>query len=445
MSTFKVSYRSKKTKRRRSRHIEAPSADEARQIIAVEAKEIFALEFVPPSLASDSQKDYLRAFGDRRWNDSTLTKDQAHDLIDQFVARDAPTNWSFRDSYPATEDQFKKYHYFGGKLKPEFSKLTQGEMGRLIDRVRPRGGQDAPNPVSSRQAMVLRFFFEPAVTNRFMRMTKSDVKLLLEAFYEENPGARKVWDSWKKTQGIPENTYLVDPAKVEQNTYATLGESPLCLDCLNTFKTQKQLNAQWEQRRQQQEEEARIRHKEAINVSKRLPTVDLSKVPYKTWSVAARAFKTKYRKFDADLMIEPREEIDIFLEENSSEDGKNNYSLNITIFFHNYDGLAWEIGVGVGNEKRLEYCDHDSTINRVPTTLPFASDNYAFERKAYEDFLDLLLNPAPSQSEAARAPKNSPPDSSCSALKNEAAGVTTSESPPLPAADFSILSAKEAV
>jgi hypothetical protein len=103
-----------------------------------------------------------------------------------------------------------------------------------------------------------------------------------------------------------------------------------------------------------------------------------------------------------------------------------------------------QIGVGVGDEKTLEYCDHDSTINRVPTTLPFASDKYAFERKAYEDFLDLLLNPAPSQSEAAKAPKNNPPDSPCSALKNEPAGVTTSEPPPLPAADFSILGAKRA-
>ena len=191
--------------------------------------------------------------------------------------------------------------------------------------------------------MVLRFFFEPAVTNRFMPMTKGDVRLLFDAFYGQNPGARKVWDSWKKTQGIPESTYLVDPAKVEQNTYATLGESPLSLDCLNTFKTQKQLNVEWEQRRQRQEEEARIRHKEAISVSERLPSVDLSKVPYNTWSAAARAFKTKYGKFDADLMIEPKEQIDIFLEENSSEDEQDNHSLNITIFFHDYDGLAWHL------------------------------------------------------------------------------------------------------
>jgi hypothetical protein len=49
------------------------------------------------------------------------------------VAKDAPTNWSFRDSYPATEAQFEKYHYFGGQLKPEFSRLNQGEMDRLIE------------------------------------------------------------------------------------------------------------------------------------------------------------------------------------------------------------------------------------------------------------------------------------------------------------------------
>jgi hypothetical protein len=42
MSTFKVSYRSKETNRRRSKHIEAPSVDEARQLIALEAKEIFS-------------------------------------------------------------------------------------------------------------------------------------------------------------------------------------------------------------------------------------------------------------------------------------------------------------------------------------------------------------------------------------------------------------------
>jgi hypothetical protein len=81
---------------------------------------------VPPALASDSQRDYLRAFGDPRWNDSTLTKDQAHDLIGQFIAKDAPTNWSFRDSYPATEDQFEKYHYFGGK---PFSALKNEPAG----------------------------------------------------------------------------------------------------------------------------------------------------------------------------------------------------------------------------------------------------------------------------------------------------------------------------
>jgi hypothetical protein len=253
-----------------------------------------------------------------------------------------------------------------------------------------------------------------------------------------------VWDSWKKTHGIAENTYLVDPAEVEQNTYATLGESPLSLDCLNTFKTRKQLDAEWEQRRRQQEEKARIRHEEAINVSKRLPSVDLSKVPYKDWSAAARGLKTKYRKFGADLMIEPREEINIFLEENSSEDEKDNYSLNITIFFHDYDGLAWQIGVDVRHENTLEYCDDDSTISRVPTSLPFASDKYAFEGKAYEDFLDLLLNLAPSQPKTAEAPENNSPNSPRSASKNESAGVTTSEPPPLPAADFSILGTKRA-
>ena len=119
---------------------------------------------------------------------------------------------------------------------------------------------------------------------------------------------------------------------------------------------------------------------------------------------------------------------------------KDNYSLNITIFFHDYDGLAWEIGVDVGDEKTLEYCDHDSTISRVPTSLPFASDKYAFERKAYEDLLDLLLNPAPSQPKAAKSPENN--QISFSALKNDHAGATTPDPPPLPAADFSILGAK---
>jgi hypothetical protein len=134
--------------------------------------------------------------------------------------------------------------------------------------------------------MVPRFFFEPAVTKGFMAMTKGDVRLFLDAFYEENPGARKVWDSWKKTDGVPENTYLVNPATIEQNMYATLGESRLSLDCLNTFKTKKQLNAEWEQQRQRQQEEARIRHEGAINLSKWLPSVDLSKVPYKTFSAS---------------------------------------------------------------------------------------------------------------------------------------------------------------
>jgi hypothetical protein len=443
MSTYKVCYRSKETKRRRSKHIEAASSDAARQLVALEATEIFSIEFVPPPLASDAQRDYLRAFGERRWNDATLTKDEAHDLIDQFVAKDAPTNWSFRDSYPATEDQFEKYHYFGGKLNPEISKLTQGEMGRLIDRVRPREGQDAPNPVSPRQAMCLRFFFEPAVADRFMRMTKKDVKLLFDAFYEENTGARKVWDSWKKAHGIPEHTYLVDPSRVEQNTYAKLGEPLLSLNCLQTFKTQKQLDAEWEQRRQKQQEEARIRHEEAVKVSKSLPSVDLSKVPYKTWSAAARAFKSKYKNFGAELFIEAREEIDVMLEENSAEDEKDNYSLIITVFFHDYDGLAWEIGVEVGDENTLEYCDHDATIGRVPRSLPFPSDRYAFERKAYEDFIDLLLSPATSEPKAVKAPQSTASDNPFSILKSRPVGISASEPPPLPPVDFRILGEKQ--
>ena len=442
MSTYKVSYRSRETNRRRSKRIEAPSADAARQLIAPEATDVFSIEFVPPPLASDAQRDYLRVFGDRRWNGATLTKDQAHDLIEEFVAKDAPTNWSFRDSYPATESQFEKYHYFGGKLKPEFSNLTQGEMGGLIDRVRPHEGQEAPNPVSPRQAMCLRFFFEPAVTDRFIRMTKKDVNLLFDAFYQENPGARRAWDSWKKANGIPEHTYLVDPCRVEQNAYATLGEPPLSLSCLQTFKTQKQLDAEWEERRQQREEKANIRHQEAINFSKSLPSVDLSKVPYKTWSATARAFKSKYKKFGADVVIESREEIDIFFEEDFSEDEKENYSLNITIFFQDYDGLAWHFGVGVGDENTLEYCNHDDTINRVPKSLPFTSDRYAFERKAYEDFLEFLLNPAPSEPKPAKAPQSNPSDNPFSALKNGPAGVSASEPPPLPPADFNILAEK---
>jgi hypothetical protein len=443
MSTFKVCYRSKGTNRRRSKQIEAPSADAARQLIALEATDIFSIEFVPPPLASGAQRDYLRAFGDRRWNDPTLTKDQAHDLIDEFVAKDAPTNWSFRDSYPATEVQFEKYHYFGGKLKPEFSKLTQGEMGRLIDRVRPREGEEAPNPVSPRQAMCLRFFFERAVTDRFIRMTKKDVKLLFDAFYQENPAARKMWDSWKKANGIAEHTYLVDPCRVEQNAYASLGEPPLSLNCLQTFKTQKQLDAEWEEQRRQQQEKANIRYQEAINFSKSLPSVDLSKVHYKTWSMAARAFKSKYKKFGANAVIESREEIDIFFEEDFSEDEKENYSLNITIFFQDYDGLAWHFGVGVGAENTLEYCNHDNTINRVPRTLPFASDQYTFERRAYEDFLELLLNPTTSEPKAVKAPQRNASDNSFSSFKSVPIGVSASEPLPLPPVDFSILGEKQ--
>jgi hypothetical protein len=231
----------------------------------------------------------------------------------------------------------------------------------------------------------------------------------------------------------------VDPSRVGQNTYATLGERPLSLNCLQTFKTRKQLDGEWEQRRQQQQEEARIRHEEAIKVSKHLPSVNLSKVPYKTWSAAARAFKSKYKNFDAELFIRAREEINVMLEENSAEDEKGNYSLIITVFFHDYDGLAWEIGVEVGDENTLEYCDLDATINRVPRSLPFASDRYAFERKAYQDFLDLLLNPAAAEPTAAKSPQSNPPGIPFSSFKNAPVGLSPSEPPPLPRADFSIL------
>ena len=88
--------------------------------------------------------------------------------------------------------------------------------------------------------MVLRFFFEPAVTNRFMQLTKSDVTLLFDSFYMENPGARNVWDNWKNANGIPEATYLVAPATIPQNTYARLGKLPLSLNCLSAFKSRNQ-------------------------------------------------------------------------------------------------------------------------------------------------------------------------------------------------------------
>jgi hypothetical protein len=458
MSTYKVSYRSKETNRRRSKRIEAPSADAARQLIAPEATDVFSIEFVPPPLASDAQRDYLRAFGDRSWNDPALTSDQAHDLIEEFVAKDAPTNWSFRDSYPATEAQFEKYHYFGGKLNPDFARLTQGEMGRLTDRVRPREGQDAPNPVSPRQAMCLRFFFEPAVTDRFIRMSKKDVRLLLDAFYDENPGARKVWDSWKKAQGIPEYTYLVDPSRVGQNTYATLVEPPLSLNCLQTFKTQKQLDAEWEQRRRQQEQEAEIRHREAINCSKRLPSVDLSNVPYQTWSAAATAFKARYRKYDVDVSRDGSDrhnkQLTIELSGHASEDENDDHGLSIDVVFMlpGYVNGGWdcELSITVNDEKTMEYkCwqfrqeTEYNTLKKVPTCLPFSSNTHEIERKAYEDFLQLLLSPAASESKAAKALQSAALYEPIPDLKSEPVRVKPSEPPPLPPADFSILAEKD--
>jgi hypothetical protein len=91
---------------------------------------------------------------------------------------------------------------------------------------------------------------------------------------------------------------------------------------------------------------------------------------------------------------------------NDVYDEAGNYSLIITVFFHDYGGLAWEIGLEVSDENALEYCDHDATITRVPRSLPFASDRYTFERKAYEDFLELLLNPVATELTATEAPQS---------------------------------------
>jgi hypothetical protein len=418
----------------------------------------YSVEAVPPDLASEAQRDYLRAFADCRWNDPTLTKDQAHDLIDQFVAKDAPTNWTFRDSRPANEAQFKKYHYFGGKLKHEFSQLTQGEMGRLIDRVRPRDGQAAPNPVSPGQAMVLRFFFESAVTNRFMGMTKNDVMLLLQAFYEENPGVRKVWDSWKRQHGIPEHTYLVTPNRIQQNTYATLGQPPLSLNCLNTFKTQKQLDAEWEQQRQLRERQADIRHREAIHFAKNLPSVDLSNIPYKTWSAAATTFKAKYKKYNLDVYRDGSDrhnkQLTIELFGHSSEDEGDDHGLLIDVLFMlpGYVNGGWdcELSITVSNEKTLEYkCwqfraeTEYNTLKKVPRSLPFPSNAHALEGKLYEDLLHLLLNAAPAEPTPPKIAKANPPVNPFQpAVENASAHLSRPEPPELPPADFSILSDK---
>ena len=61
MSTFKVSYRSKQTNRKRRKTVQAES--EARNLIETEAREIYEVNFVPEPLATERQIQMLRALG----------------------------------------------------------------------------------------------------------------------------------------------------------------------------------------------------------------------------------------------------------------------------------------------------------------------------------------------------------------------------------------------
>jgi hypothetical protein len=266
-----------------------------------------------------------------------------------------------------------------------------------------------------------------------------------------------VWNAWKKAHGIPEHTFLVDPSRIEQNTYATLLEPPLSLKCLLTFKTQKQLDAEWEQRLRQQEQEAEIRHRDAINSSKRLPSVDLSNVPYQKWSAAATAFKAKYRKYNVDVYRDGSDrhnkQLTIELSGYASEDENDDHGLLIDVSFMmpGYANGGWdcELSITVNDEKTLEYkCwqfrqeTEYNTLKKVPTSLPFPSNTHELERKAYEDFLEVLLSPAASESKSAKALQSAALHEPISDLKSEPVGVRPCEPPPLPRADFSILAEK---
>jgi hypothetical protein len=258
---------------------------------------------------------------------------------------------------------------------------------------------------------------------------------------------------WKKAHGIPDHTYLVDPSRVEQNTYATLGESKLSLNCLQTFKTQKQLDAEWEQQQRMREEEAEIRHGEAIHFSKSLPSIDLSNVSYKTWSAAATAFKAKYKEYSVDVYRDGSDrhnkQLNIELSGRTSEGEKGDYGLSIDVLFMlpGYVNGGWdcELSITVNDEKTLEYkCwqfrqeTEYNTLKKVPTSLPFPSNTHELEGKAYEDILNLLLNPVLTELTPPKVTNKRIPDNPLAPLKTRSGGTAAS----LPAADFGILEGK---
>ena len=125
---------------------------------------------------------------------------------------------------------------------------------------------------------------------------------------------------------------------------------------------------------------------------KSLPTIDLSRLPYKTWAAAARVFKNKFAKIGADHQIDPQSggSVSLFIE--TVDDAEEEYFLGVDVFFEECNRLPYELEVGVDSyrEKGFEF-----PAKAVPRILPFPEGQYLTEQKYWAEFLQILTTPTP--------------------------------------------------
>jgi hypothetical protein len=278
MSTFEVSYRSKETSRKRRKTVQAES--EARKLIEIEATEIYGVNFVPEPLATDRQIQMLRALGVNPA--ARLTVIMASQQIGALLAEGREVDSAvFHANDPASERQLEYYRALRKKITPEIQRLSYNQMGILIEQTKA-GGAVANYDIVDRE--------KPATESQFYRLRQWRIDVTPE------------------------------------------------MEKMNKAEIKKIINLEEDRRRKIHEQERDARAEIHAKILKSLPKIDLSRLPYKTWAAAARAFKNKFAKIGADYRIDPQfgGSVSLFIE--TVDDAEEEYFLGVMSFSKNVTG-----------------------------------------------------------------------------------------------------------
>jgi hypothetical protein len=152
-------------------------------------------------------------------------------------------------------------------------------------------------------------------------------------------------------------------------------------------EVKKIIDQEWKRRQKIQEEERDARAKIYAQILTTLPTVDLSGLAYKTWAEAARSFGKRFAKFGAEVSIEPRSSVSLWIEwQGDEDDADEETNLSVDVLFEEYgQRLAYDLSVGVSQEKGFEF-----PLNGVPPSLPFPEGKYPTEQNYWAEFLNIL-------------------------------------------------------